>query len=127
MKLLFALGLSLMCIGGFATVWSYPDNSDGPTTLYWVTDPSPSRDAHADGFLAWQKENGHIDENGEPLARIVIDGNNGSVDKIVIQGVAGVASDLIDTRWGSQLRLFADVGITRDVTEEGIAHGFSPA
>ena len=127
MKLLFALGLTLVLVGGAATRWSYPDNGGGPTVLYWVTDPSPSRDAHAAGFLSWQVDHGHVDADGEPLARVVIDGNNGAVDKIVIQGVAGVASDLIDTRWGSQLRLFSGVGITRDVTEEALARGFSPA
>lgn len=106
---------------------SYPTAGDGPSVLYWVTDPSPARDAHTHGFEEWQIDNGHVDADGQPLARAKVDPNNGDQDKIVIQGVAGVASDLIDTRWGRQLRLFEAVGILNDTTEIAKERGFSPA
>jgi multiple sugar transport system substrate-binding protein len=125
MKYLFAL-CGLIFVGTSVGTWvSYPGSGDGPTLLYWVTDPSPARSNHVNGFEAWQIEHGHVDESGQPLARAQVDANNGQQDKIIIQGVAGVAADLIDTRWGRQLRLFEAVGILKDVTEIGRAQGFS--
>lgn len=127
MKYLFVICALVFIFTSLATRMSYPDTGDGPAILYWVTDPSPARDAHTQGFEAWQIEHGHIDAQGQPLARAVVDPNNGTQDKIMIQGVAGVASDVIDTRWGRQLRLFQAVGILKDTTEIAKRRGFSPA
>jgi multiple sugar transport system substrate-binding protein len=127
MKYLFALGALLFILTSVATRMSYPGTGDGPTVLYWVTDPSPARDAHTQGFVDWQLEHGHVDDEGQPLAKAVVDPNNGAQDKIVVQGVAGVGSDIIDTRWGRQLRLFEAVGILKDTTEIARQRGFSPA
>jgi multiple sugar transport system substrate-binding protein len=127
MKYLFALGAVLFVALSVGTRLSYPGGGDGPTILYWVTDPSPARDAHTRGFERWQLDHGHVDEQGRPLATAVVDPNNGSQDKIVVQGVAGVGSDVIDTRWGRQLRLFQAVGILKDTTQVARERGFSPA
>jgi multiple sugar transport system substrate-binding protein len=127
MKYLFALGAVLFVLASVGTRLSFPGAGDGPAVLFWVTDPSPARGAHTQGFEDWQVENGHVDANGRPLARAVVDPNNGSQDKIVVQGVAGVGSDVIDTRWGRQLRLFEAVGILKDTTDIARARGFSTA
>jgi multiple sugar transport system substrate-binding protein len=127
MKYLFALGALLFIVTSVATRMSYPGLGDGSAVLYWVTDPSPARNAHVQGFEAWQIDHGHVDEQGRPLAQAVVDPNNGTQDKIVVQGVAGVGSDIIDTRWGRQLRLFEAVGILKDTTDIARERGFSPA
>lgn len=127
MKYLFVIGAVLFVLASVGTRLSFPGSGDGPAVLYWVTDPSPARDAHTNGFVDWQVEHGHVDADGQPLAKAVVDPNNGSQDKIVVQGVAGVGSDIIDTRWGRQLRLFEAVGILKDTTEIAKERGFSTA
>lgn len=127
MKYLFAIGAVLFVLLSVGTRLSFPGSGDGPVVLFWVTDPAPSRDLHTDGFRDWQVEQGHVDSEGRPLAVAVVDPNNGTQDKIIVQGVAGVGSDIIDTRWGRQLRLFEAVGILKDLTPIAAERGFSTA
>lgn len=125
MRLIVLLCVLFVVIGGLATVWTAPREEDGSVRLFWVTDLSPVRMAHVNGFTQWQRDQGHVDGNGIPLARVQVDPNNGDQDKIVIQGVGGVGADIIDTRWGRQVRLFSRVGIIKDMTEMARAGGFS--
>ncbi|MEM1210380.1 MAG: extracellular solute-binding protein [Planctomycetota bacterium] len=125
MRLLVFFCLAFMVLGGLATAWSFPRAMGGSTRLYWVTDLSPVRMDHVNGFGTWQREQGRVTPEGEPLARVQVDPNNGDQDKIIIQGVGGVGGDIIDTRWGRQVRLFSRVGIIKDMTEIAEQGGFS--
>lgn len=125
MKLLFAGIAAVLVVCGVLTWASFPEQDERPV-LYWVTDNSPSRPAHAAGFEQWMREEGRVGADGEPLARAAIDANNGGRDKIIIQGVAGVASDLVDVHGGDMMRLFRQTGILRDVTGAARTLGFGP-
>ncbi|MEM1212530.1 MAG: ABC transporter substrate-binding protein [Planctomycetota bacterium] len=127
MRLIILLCIAFMIVGGLATAWTAPGEEEGSTQLFWVTDLSPVRIEHVDGFTRWQLEQGLIDDQGKPLAKVKVDPNNGDQDKIVIQGVGGVGADIIDTRWGRQVRLFSRVGIIKDITSIAREGGFSVA
>lgn len=125
MRLIILLCVTFMVAGGFATAWSFPRESGDSKRLYWVTDLSPVRMDHVNGFSQWQQEQGYVTKSGEPLARLEVDPNNGDQDKIIIQGVGGVGGDIIDTRWGRQVRLFSRVGIIKDITQAAQEGGYS--
>ena len=125
MKLLFAAIAALLSLAGLGTWLSFPAAGDRPV-IQWVTDPSPSRPLHCEAFEQWLVDHGHTTADGRPAADVVVDPNSGDVDKIIIQGVAGVAGDIIDTRWGRQVRLFEQIGIIEDITEDALAGGYSP-
>ena len=105
---------------------SFPGAGDGPPRLYWVTDPAPAREEQMLGFERWLVDQGHVTSDGQPVAEIDLDANNGDQSKLIIQGVSGVAGDLLDVRWGRQMRLFQRIGILDDVTEAAAQGAFGP-
>ena len=125
MKLLFAITAAVLGLAGAGTWLSFPAVGDRPQ-VQWVTDPAPNRSVQAATFERYLVENGHTAPDGGPAVNVKIDPNSGDVDKIIIQGVAGVAGDIIDTRWGRQVRLFKQIGIIEDITDEAVAGGYSP-
>ncbi|RYG67623.1 extracellular solute-binding protein, partial [bacterium] len=127
MRIFFATTGAVLAVAAVATWWSQPQVAAGRPVLFWVTDPAPARAVQIEAFHAWLQARGDVDADGGPAATLRIDPNNGDQDKIMIQGVAGVAGDLIDTRSGDQLRLFNSLGILTDLTGEAHARGFGTA
>jgi ABC-type glycerol-3-phosphate transport system substrate-binding protein len=76
--------------------------------LYWVTDPNPARNVQVSLFRTWLKSNGHGD------ITVAIDTSSGGLQKTIVQGVAGVAGDLIHFP-GAQRALLDDIGLITDL------------
>lgn len=87
--------------------------------IYWVTDPNPARNLQIDVFKEWLKE------NKNKKVDMSVDTANSSAQKVIIQGVTGVAGDVIDY-WGiSKLQLLDGIGMMEDVTSIAKKRGFS--
>src|SRR5438552_1551931 len=117
MKYLFVGSfLSLTLISAAAAGLHSERRSAGPV-LYWVTDPSPAREEQVRRFHSW------LLKNGRPQFELQLDTANSDNTKKIIQGVSGVAGDILDLGTGD-LPYFQSVGMLQDVTEDARRLGF---
>lgn len=127
MKYLFAItGLALLAWGA-AIYASYPTTRSEVPVLYWTTGYTEARFTQIDAFKAWLADQGLVTPAGTPILDVRLDAANDDLAKKLIQGVSGVAGDIIDVRGGARLRYFAELGMLTDVTDHARAMGFDPA
>lgn len=128
MKVLFSIIAVCLVLGYIALIDSFPTQRSVVPLLYWSTDPAPSRSTQIKAFEQWQIDHGYTTKDGKPAVRVEVDANSSDQSKNLIQGVSGVASDLIDVRTAlGQLGLYRQSGILEDVTDLARERGFSPA
>ncbi len=78
------------------------------STVYWVTDPHPARKEQVRIFKEWLKAKSY------PDIQIKLDTANQGIQKTIIQGVTGVAGDLVDVYGG--VPFLADTGMIEEMT-----------
>ncbi len=122
MKKLFAGVFAVLCAATIGTVLTEPSAVEDRPVLYWVTDNNPARTLQIERFHAWLEK-----DPTRPKIMMKVDYANRDVSKQVIQGVSGVGGDVMDI-WspGGDMHYFNEIGILEDVTEWGLALGFSP-
>lgn len=119
-KWIYAIGL-LLIVASFGTWLSLPQQQSEHPILYWVTDPHPAREEQIQTFYEW------LESNGYPPMEIRVDAANTEITKKLIQGVSGVAGDIIDCyRAKRDLLLFYNVGMIEDVTQAATELNFGP-
>lgn len=92
MKNLFLLILAVLVVFSQVVSFRYKaKNGWADKPVYWSTVMNPTYKGYLDRYFDWRKKN-NLPEN-----RIVIDVNSFGIQKTVVQSVAGVASDIIDT------------------------------
>ncbi len=121
MKYLFLIAGVVLLVSLILTEALMPQKETDLPVIYWTTDPNPARVKQVSLFEAWLKERGY------PPVRLLLDTANGDMSKQVIQGVSGVAGDVIDTSAFPNLSFFREIGLTADVTDAGIELGFDPS
>jgi ABC-type glycerol-3-phosphate transport system substrate-binding protein len=80
---------------------------DGKRALVWVSDNNPTRQGQLKQF-----------EDTDKRYRVVLDPDNQGVEKVIIQCLAGVGPDLIDSYDSFQLAAYVKSGIVEDLTDE---------
>ncbi|MBL8992174.1 MAG: carbohydrate ABC transporter substrate-binding protein, partial [Spirochaetia bacterium] len=78
-------------------------------SIYWVTDPHPARKEQVRIFREWLKKKGY------PDIEVKLDTANQGLQKTLIQGVTGVAGDLVDAFGATHF--LADTGMVEDLAE----------
>lgn len=121
MKNIFLILLSLLLV--FAQFMFYSGQNRGSNAgipvLYWVTDPNPARDEQIALFKAWLRENHY------PPIEVRVDTANQGLQKLLIQGVSGVAGDIIDLD-GAAIRPVARIGLLADLRQGFLERGLPP-
>lgn len=74
--------------------------------LLWVSDDNPTRQGQLGVF-----------ENTNPGYRVQLDPSNAGVDKVIVQCIAGVGPDLIDSYDAFQLSAYVKSGVVTDLTD----------
>ncbi|MBL4574772.1 MAG: extracellular solute-binding protein, partial [Opitutaceae bacterium] len=120
MKYLFAFALIGLSVASFSTFSNLSEKAETPV-LYWVTGYSEERVKQAELFEKWMEENGYPRVD----LRIDVIGKK-QHEKNIIQGVSGVAGDIIDCYTGG-VDLYHSVGMLEDVTEVATEMGFDPS
>lgn len=82
---------------------------DGLRPIYWATVMNPSYRGYADKYLAWRKA------QGLPEEKIAIDVNSFGLQKTLVQGVSGVAADVIDTH--AEMPYYREVGLIENLDQ----------
>ncbi len=118
MKYVIAICGLLLVVASFATSLSMPDARSRVPVLYWVTDNNPERIKQARRFQQWLKDNHY------PPFELRLDTSNSDQQKKIIQGVSGVAGDIIDVGT-NELGYFHAIGLFDDVTDDAKKMGFS--
>lgn len=103
--------LLLAALVAFSQLMTFTANGkgDGIRPIYWATVRNPSYQGYADKYIAWRKANGLSDE------RIVIDMNSFGLQKTLVQGVSGVAADVIDSH--HEMPYYRDVGLIENLDQ----------
>jgi multiple sugar transport system substrate-binding protein len=117
MKYLFAVALIGLAMASFLTFFNLSEKAETPV-LYWVTQYSEPRVKQTELFERWMVENNYPSVD----LRIDVHGKN-QKEKNVIQGVSGVAADILDCGFGD-VDLYRSVGMLEDVTEVAVEMGF---
>jgi len=87
----------------------------GVTPLVWVSDDNPARRGHIEQF-----------NRLHPDLQLRLDPDNGGMEKVIVQSLAGVGPDLFDCYGPQQLASYVKAGIAWDVTAELQALGVDP-
>jgi|TARA_B100000809_G_scaffold149400_1_gene146914 multiple sugar transport system substrate-binding protein len=116
--------LTLICslvlaAAGTGTWLTEPDMSSDVPVIYWATDPNPARIEQVAEFHQWLVDHGHTTPAGKPRAELRLETVNAD-RKGVIQGVSGVAADIMDC----SVPWYQSIGLLADVTEEAERYGF---
>ena len=122
MKYLFGAILLLLIFASVGQYMATPEASSELPILYWVTDPNPARDQQISKFHQWLKV--HAPAKDQYILRL--DAANQGPQKLVIQGVSGVAGDLIDVT-GFDMDYLVAIGMLDDVTDSARVMGFDPS
>ncbi|NCO43036.1 MAG: hypothetical protein AUJ96_29095 [Armatimonadetes bacterium CG2_30_66_41] len=101
--------LLLVLVGASLIAWKIQPAPAPPgiTPLIWVSDDNPARRAHIEQF-----------NRLNPDLQIRLDPDNGGMEKVIVQSLAGVGPDLFDCYGAAQLAAYVKAGIAWDVTEE---------
>ncbi len=118
MKHVFVIAFLVLSVLSVVTAMLRPDPQSEHPVLYWVTNPQETRHRQARAFVDW------IDRTHGLQVDFRIDSDNDDLRKKIIQGVSGVAGDLIDFRSGDHIHFAHAVGMIEDVTESARAKGF---
>lgn len=139
MKYTFLAILAFLILASAVRYLTLPDSDSAVPTLYWVTDSNPARQEQVRLFHHWLRKNGHVvrdaqgnptwDKNGslQTICELRIDTANTDQTKRIIQGVSGVAGDIIDIGSSAALIYYNDIGLIQDVTEEAKRLGYDPS
>lgn len=84
-------------------------SSSGAPIVYWVTDPNPARLEQIALFRAW------LAKRGESDIEVRVDSENQGGNKTMVQGVSGIAGDMIDNG-GASIRRYQGMGLLEDLT-----------
>ena len=122
-RLFFIIGLCLVAAGS-ATYLTMPENTSDVPILYWVTDVNPARAKQVELFHQWMIDQGHVNEDGKPLFELRMDTSSGSGSKVIVQGVSGVAADILSATIEYTIPDYEAIGIIEDVTERAKEMGF---
>ncbi|MGV3617279.1 MAG: extracellular solute-binding protein [Fimbriimonas sp.] len=101
-----------VCVGALTALsvvaWRLQPKADldGRHPVVWVSDPNPLRARQAQMF-------GELD----PRYVAQIDSNNGGVEKVIVQALAGVGPDVFDCGNATQLSAFVRSGVAMDLTD----------
>jgi ABC-type glycerol-3-phosphate transport system substrate-binding protein len=82
-------------------------STDGRTPLVWVSDDAPTRRLTIEMF-----------NRQHPNLDLRLDPDNGEMEKVIVQSLAGVGPDLFDCYSSTQLAAYVRSGIAWDVTDE---------
>lgn len=118
MKYLFGICFLCLVLASIITYRLMPESQSKVPILYWVTDPNPARVLQIATFKSW------LEKNGYPQCDVRVDAANTDTSKKVVQGVSGVAGDIIDLG-GDRIDFFTSVGLLEDVTDSAKKMGFS--
>ncbi len=92
MRNLFLVILGVLVVFSQLITFRYREQHGGDhKPVSWSTVMNPTYKGYLERYFAWRKK------SGLPEDKIVIDVNNFGVQKTIVQSVAGVASDIIDT------------------------------
>jgi multiple sugar transport system substrate-binding protein len=120
MKYLFTILLGLLIVASVLTSMTAPEATYDVPVIYWVTDANPARYQQVNAFHEWLVENGFTreDDPTRPAVVLKVDTANRAASKKLIQGVSGVAGDIMDVGSnGGDLAYFAEVGMITDLTK----------
>ena len=119
MKKLFLSCCLVLVVASIGTMLTEPNLDSQVPVIYWATDPNPARLEQVDKFHLWLVENGHTTAAGEPVVELRLE--TVSADrKGVIQGVSGVAADIMDCN----IPWYHSIGLLADVTDAANQYGF---
>jgi len=104
---------------GMATLLTEPDMASDVPVIYWSTDPNPARIRQVDQFHEWLVENGHTTTDGRANVELRLE-TVAADRKGIIQGVSGVAADIMDCH----IPWYQSIGILADVTDAAERYGF---
>ena len=106
-------------MGSAFTYLNLPQNKGDRPVITWVIQADPNRKTQIESFHQWMERNGY------PPVELKMDLMSiGQNTKDIIQGVSGVAGDIMDC-YGGFVNSYRSVGILEDVTEVAKEMGFS--
>lgn len=119
MRYVFLISFLMLCAISLTWAWLMPEQRSDLPVLYWVTDANPAREEQVRLFHQW------LDKNGYPPVELRLDTANEQESKKVIQGVSGVAGDIIDLG-ATEMPYFQALGVLEDMTHAARRLGFTP-
>lgn len=90
------------------------------STVFMSGNPGPEMAARLETFRQWNLAQGRPDFN------LVIDAANSGMNKVIMQGVSGMAADLLQANGSADLGYFQSIGLLADLNEQAKKGGYTP-
>lgn len=116
MKNLFLIVLSILIVFSQYITHARGRAAGNRAVLHWMTDPNPARLTQVKAFHAW------LEKQGPRNFSIELDAENSGLQKTMIQGVSGVAGDLL-TAGGMQIQYLEALGLLAPVGPDAPGRG----
>lgn len=121
MKALLSIVFVALSIVTIATALLRRSEEPDVPVLFWITDPNPAREKQLEVFHQW------LEDNDYPRFEVRVDTANADISKLLIQGISGVAGDILDVTTQKTLPYFAEIGLLRELEEPAQRMGFTTA
>ncbi len=113
MKYVFTIAFVAMgLLSVVAWMWRPHPDTTGRAEIVWISDDNPMRREQIDLFNRLY-----------PEYHLKLDPQNGGMEKVIVQSLAGVGPDVFDCYSGFQLAAYVRSGIAMDCTQEFAARG----
>lgn len=120
MKYIFLVAFLVLGLASFGTSFFKKKIRSDKPVIYWVTDQNPARVRQVEAFQQWLKKKEY------PEMELRLDAANAELSKKLIQGVSGVAGDIMDVYTDDIMPYLAEVGVIRDLSQVASRMNFSP-
>lgn len=111
LKHLFGFIFVILIVWSLGVHLARPESKSDVPVLYWMTDANPTRQKQVEAFHQW------LERNDYPRMEVRLDTSQSKISKKLIQGVSGVASDIIDLN-SDGVDFFIRIGLLQGMKEE---------
>ena len=120
MKWIILALISLLSLASIAVYSSRKREAGALPVIYMAGTPGKETEERQAKFHQWLKDSG----NGEIDLRL--DAVNSGMNKIIMQGVSGIAADIIQANGGVDLGYYQSIGLLADLTDLAKAGNYTP-
>lgn len=120
MKWVIVGTFGFLVLASFAVSTTRERSTSKEPPIYLTGSPGPEMNERLEAFRVWQKA------RGGPEINLQLDAVNSGMNKIIMQGVSGMAADIVQANGSADLGYYASIGLLADLGELAAVGNYTP-